>query len=87
MVGPEDVREEQVRMGKVRMLVDATTYRLRYGSLSREEALIMIDHVRDEILHLCPDKDDVFDLVLRPRFMRFLDERDLAMWGVLDAMN
>jgi hypothetical protein len=87
MVGPEEIREEQIRMTQVRFLVDLTSYRLRYTALSREEALTMIEQIREEILSLFPDKGNVFDLVLRPRFMRFLNERTMVSWGILDAMN
>ena len=74
-------------MTKLRVLVDLTTYRLRYASLGRHEALALIERTREHILALFPDKGAVFDLVLRPRFLRILNERALAEWGIADAMN
>jgi len=74
-------------MTKLRLLVDLTTYRLRYTSLSRQEALALIERTREHILELFPDKDAVFDLVLRPRFLRVLNEQALTEWGMADAMN
>lgn len=87
MITPQDIREEQVRMIRLRLRVDLTAYRLRYTSLSRREALELIERTREEVIELFPDKGEVFDLVLRPRFMRLLDERTLADWGVADSMN
>jgi hypothetical protein len=87
MVNRQDVIDEQVRMTRLRLRVDLTAFRLRHGNMNRAGALALIERTRDEILELFPDKADVFELVLRPRFMRILDERALAEWGVADSMN
>lgn len=79
--------EEQLRMNRLRRVVDVTAYWLERGSLTHEEALSIIEHARSEILKLCPGKDDVFELVLRPRFLRILNERALAEWGRADSLN
>ncbi len=82
-----DIVDEQLRMGRLRRVVDVTAYWLERGSFSREEALSIIEHARGEILKLCPGKDDVFELVIRPRFLRILNERALAEWSAADSMN
>jgi hypothetical protein len=87
MLCPDDIQDEQMRMRQVRLLVDRTSYRLRYMAMSREDAMAAIEHAREVIMELCPNKEDVFDLVLRPRFIRFLDERTMAEWGVMDSTN
>ncbi|MBI4401022.1 MAG: hypothetical protein HY581_05275 [Nitrospirae bacterium] len=92
MTNPQDmlkaqVREEQIRMTRLRLRVDLTAYRLGHTSLTRDEALALIERTRDEILELFPGKGEVFDLVLRPRFLRILNERALAEWGVVDSIN
>jgi hypothetical protein len=79
--------EEQLRMDRLRRVVDITAYWLERGSFTHEEALSIIEHARSEILKLCPGKDDVFELVLRPRFLRILHERELANWGRADSLN
>jgi hypothetical protein len=84
---PGDVREEQIRMLRVRLCVDLTTYRLGHTRMTREHALQLIERTRQEILELCPGKDSVFDLVLRPRFLRILNERLIAQWGLSDSTN
>jgi len=87
MNAPHDIVDEQLRMGRLKRVVDITAYWLEQGSFSHEEALSIIDHARNEILKLCPGKDEVFDLVIRPRFLRILDERALSKWSAVDSMN
>jgi len=82
-----EIRDEQICMIKVRVLADVTAYRLRHADLNRGEGLALVRQAREEILELCPGKGEVFDLVLRPRFLRILDERALAEWGLADAIN
>ncbi len=87
MLNRKDLREEQIRMLRLRLRVDLTVYRLGYPDLPRGEALALIERTREEILELFPDKGNVFDLVLRPRFLRLLNERVLAEWGAADSLN
>lgn len=87
MASDLEIVEEQVRMNRLRATVDMAAFCLRGVSLSREEAIDVIEHTRREVLKLCPGKEDVFDLVLRPRFIRILDARAMTEWGVLDAEN
>ena len=82
-----EVVDEQLRMGRLRRVVDVTAYWLEQGTFSHEEALSIIEHARGEILKLCPGKDEVFELVIRPRFLRILSERALVKWGSADSVN
>jgi hypothetical protein len=75
MASPWEIREEQIRMLRLRLRADLTAYRLRFQPMSRGQALQLIEQTREEILDLFPGKGDVFDLVLRPRFLRIVDER------------
>lgn len=81
------VLEEDIRMARLRRVVDITAYWLGHASFSHQEALSIIEHARGEILGLCPDKESVFELVLQPRFLRILNDRALADWNLADAMN
>ena len=74
-------------MDRVRRVADVTLYFLARIPLSRTESLSVIDHARSEILRLCPGKEDVFDLVLQPRFLRAVNERVLREWGLKDCVN
>jgi hypothetical protein len=83
----QKIREAEIRMIRLRLRVDLTSYRLLHMEMSREDGLALIEHTRQEILALFPGKEDVFDLVLRPRFLRILNERAMTEWGVLDSLN
>jgi hypothetical protein len=82
-----DIREEEIRMIRLRLRVDLTSYRLLHLTITREAAMELIEQTRQEVLSLFPGKEDVFDLVLRSRFLRILDERAMTEWGVMDSVN
>jgi len=84
---PHDIREEQIRMVRLRVYIDLISYRLGHVPMSRQDALQMIERARQEILELCPGKESVFELVLRPRFLRILNERAITAWGVAGSTN
>jgi hypothetical protein len=75
--GPDagDVAEEQRRADRLRRTVDVACALLRQGRFTRAEAEAVVAQARAQALALFPGKDDVFDLVLAPRFRRILDER------------
>ena len=87
MTSPQDIREEQIRMTRLRVLVDLTAYRLQHRALSREQALSLIERTRGEVMRMFPEKAEVFELVLRPRFRRILNERARAESGIADSVN
>ena len=87
MANPEEIRDEHIRMTRLRVLVDVTVQLLAQVPLSRKDSLQVIEYVRNRVLELCPGKGEVFDLVLRPRFLRILNERTIKEWGVSDSLN
>ncbi len=76
---PEHVRavqEEALRARRAQMVADLTCALLaQTRGLTLGEALGMIADARRAVLALFPDKETVFDLLYRPRFMRILVER------------
>ncbi|HSD67182.1 MAG TPA: hypothetical protein VLF95_10805 [Vicinamibacteria bacterium] len=74
MVDPAAVAEEQTRADRLRRTVDVACAVLRQGCLPRAEAEALVAETRRRALALFPGKEDVFDLVLAPRFRRILDE-------------
>ena len=71
---PASVAEEQARADRLRRTVDVACALLRQGRLSRDEAEGLVADTRRRALALFPDKEDVFDLVLAPRFQRIMEE-------------
>ena len=74
-------------MACVRLQVERTSVRLQTMSMTRDDAEALIEQTRRGVLEFCPEKDGVFDLVLRPRFERLFRERVLAEWGLADSIN
>ena len=66
--------EEQRRADRLRRAVDVACALLRQGRLTRVEGEAVVAAARERALSLFPGKDEVFDLVLAPRFARILDE-------------
>jgi hypothetical protein len=73
-VDPAAVVEEQRRADRLHRTVDVACALLRQGRLTRAEGEEVVRITRERALMLFPGKDDVFDLVLAPRFARILEE-------------
>jgi len=70
------LQEEQHRIRRMRLLVDVTVQVLSEDEkLTFCEALRLIEAARTAVLRLFPDKDDTFNLVIRPRLERIVHER------------
>ncbi len=82
-----DVLDEQVRMTCVRLQVERTSVRLRSEWMARTEASALIELTKRQVAALFPEKAELFELLLRPRFERFYQERVLAEWGLGDSVN
>ena len=67
------VDEERRRVRELRASVDLTCAVLRQSPLSREEADELVVAMRRKAVELFPEKGEVFDLVLAPRFRRIID--------------
>ena len=71
---PEAVADEARRADVLRRTVDVACALLRQSRLSREEAESVVAFTRARVLELFPGKEDVWSLVLAPRFARIVEE-------------
>ena len=62
-------------MRRLRVIVDLTAAIIRHRPLSRAEAELAVENLREQVLALFPDKGDVFDLIYRARFGRLIAQR------------
>ncbi|HLE60679.1 MAG TPA: hypothetical protein VI700_04005 [Thermoanaerobaculaceae bacterium] len=70
------LHEEEQRLRRLRLLVDVTAQVLAEDqSLTFCEALRLIEAARSASMRLFPDKEQTFDLVIRPRLERIVHER------------
>jgi hypothetical protein len=67
--------DENHRMRKLRLMVDATAGVIRSQPLTRQEAEVAVEYLRERALALFPDKGEVFDLLYRARFRRLIEQR------------
>jgi hypothetical protein len=67
--------EEEKRIRFLRFIVDLTRQMLLESQLTRDEAVMIISSTRRCVLKLFPDKGEVYDLILGPRFEKILLER------------
>jgi hypothetical protein len=71
---PEQLADETRRVRKVRQLVDISTSLIMQSRMSRAEAELLVESVRDRILTLFPDGATTYEVVYAPRFTRLIDE-------------
>ncbi|MCK4825446.1 hypothetical protein KA005_57390 [bacterium] len=69
---PFEIREEDRKIKLLRTIVDLTAAMLREGRLSREDAVSLVHNTRGTVLNLFPEKEEVYDLIYKPRFKRLL---------------
>ncbi|MFQ5853055.1 MAG: hypothetical protein ACE5JU_21050 [Candidatus Binatia bacterium] len=70
----EEIQREEEQMRLLKWLADATVWRITIGPITRAEGERIIEAARARILNMFPDSDDLFNLILRPRFERLLTE-------------
>ena len=70
-----EIKEENRKIRFLRFLVDLSILSIQQNDLSFEEALKSVEDVKQAACNLFPDKEEVFELIYRPRFQRVIHER------------
>ena len=78
---PAALRDENLRMRRLRHLIAFTTSELAQGDHGLTEAEVIIERTRRAVLSMFPGKESTFELIYRPRFMRILRERYGSSFG------
>jgi hypothetical protein len=71
----EAVRAEELRLKRLRTLMDFTAALLRQADLTLAQAQKLVADAREKALELFPDKGETFDLIYGSRFRRIVVER------------
>ena len=71
----KEIKEENRRIRFLRFLVDLSLVSIQQSDLSLEEALKVVEEVKQAACNLFPGKEETFDLIYRPRFMRTIEEK------------
>jgi hypothetical protein len=69
------INEENRKIRYLRFLVDLSILSIQQDDLLLEEALERVEDVKRAACSLFPGKEEVFELIYRPRFNRVLEER------------
>lgn len=71
----EAVRAEELRLKRLRTLMDFTAALLRQADLTLAQAQKLVADAREKALELFPGKGETFDLIYGSRFRRIVVER------------
>jgi hypothetical protein len=71
----EALLAEELKLKKLRLMMDLTATFLRQAGISLVEAQSLIADAREKALVLFPGKGETFDLIYGSRFRRILTER------------
>ncbi len=79
----EALKEEERRLRMLRFVVDLNLATLmQQTDLTLREAFDILKNTRQAAQNLFPGKEDVFELIYTPRFMRIIRERFLIDGGL-----
>ena len=70
-----EIREENRKIRFLRFLVDFSILSIQESDVSFEEALKTLEDVKRVACNLFPGKEETFELIYRPRFLRVIYER------------
>jgi hypothetical protein len=71
----EDIREENRKIRRLRIMVDFSLEYIRTQRLTHDQAILVVEGVKRFTLSLFPGKEETFDLIYAPRFKRLLNEK------------
>ena len=75
MAEKSQAKEENRKIRYLRFLVDLSILSIQQDDLLLEEAVERVEDVKRATCSLFPGKEEVFELIYRPRFNRVLEER------------
>jgi hypothetical protein len=75
MITKEEIEEENKKIRHLRLVIDLTTNIIMQTDIPLSEAQRMIEGTRRIATALFPGKEEVYDLIYKPRFRRLLSER------------
>ena len=71
---PQEIAEENKKIRTLRFMVDFSMTLISQGLMTREEAIEQLHKVKKLALRLFPDKEEAFEIIYAPRFMRIINE-------------
>ena len=78
MINKQEILEEDNRIERLKLIVDSAAYKLQHSVLTWDDARRVVEDTKGLALELFPDKEDLFDLIYKPRFYRIIESRSLV---------
>jgi hypothetical protein len=75
VVGEKENKAEDRKIRYLKFLVDFSILSIQQDELSLEEVVGLVENVKQAACSLFPGKEEVFELIYRPRFNRMIEER------------
>jgi hypothetical protein len=72
---PAAIAAEQLKMQRLKALVDLTSAVLYQSNYTVAEGYTIISNCKKAVLELFPENEHTFDLIYKPRFERIVHER------------
>jgi len=74
-MGEREIDQENRKTRFLRFLVDLSIASIQQDDLSFDEALKIVEDVKQAACNFFPGKEETFELIYRPRFQRVIYER------------
>jgi len=71
---PQEITEENKKIRTLKFMVDFSMSLISQGMMTKDEALDQFDKVKIFAMRLFPDKEQTFDIIYAPRFIRIINE-------------
>ncbi len=70
----EEIFLEEQKLRRLKRIVDTTAFTLRNKKLIGREAWALMESTKIQVLKIFPDKEETFELIYKPRFLRIIWE-------------
>ena len=71
----KEIEEENRKLRYLKLLVYLSLNLIDQGGLTLEEAVNIVESVKQQACRLFPGKEEAFEIIYRPRFNRLLKKR------------
>ena len=71
----KEIEEENRKLRYLKLLVYLSLNLIDEGGLTLEEAINIVESVKQQACRLFPGKEEAFEIIYRPRFNRLLKKR------------
>lgn len=69
------LHDEERKLRRLRFIVDFAIEYIRSQAMSHDEAIRVVEGVKNHALKLFPGKEEAFNIIYAPRFKRVLNEK------------